>query len=765
MTSSSCRSTVGLATGALVAVLSAEVPYAAAAEPEASLEEVVVSARRREESLQQTPVSIVAFSGADLESRQIATVADVGRFAPNVSFDAGAALAGGSNAVTVFIRGVGQTDFNLTVDPGVGLYVDGVYVSRSVGALLDTAAIEQVQILRGPQGTLFGKNTIGGAVVLTSRRPGDTLAFAADVATGRYGRVDVKTVLDVPFGERLRGLFSIARFTRDGYVRRLSDGGEMGDRDQWSGRATLEWDALDALTLNLTVDAMRARERAAGIELLTVDENGLFAVTHNIFQNATTCAPGVPGRGTDPRCYTDRWVTDTDYTTFAGDRNASDTDVRGAALTATWRAGWGEIKSITAYRELDSSFLLDADGSPLAIASTANDYRQDQLSQELQFTGTSFDERLKWLAGLYLLRERGTDRNSLDWSIGAAVSGGSVDNDSAAAFAQLTWSLTPAASLSAGLRYTDESKRFTPDQSLLAFDPTVSAVLFGAGLTDLSGQPLTAGDLLLPRIEAETSAREVTPSVTVDYRITDAAFAYATFSRGFKSGGFTQRVFPPLPAAPSFDPEFVDNYEVGIKTELFDRRMRLNLAAFTMNYTDLQITVTRFVAPTIENAGKARSRGAELDFEARPFGALRVAGGIGYTDADYRRVPANAAPVTVSSRLPNAPRWTGTLAMAADVARIGSGLLRAHADWSYKGEHYKDAANSAALRQGGYGLLGANLTWESDAARWVLSAGVTNVADKRYLVTGNADLSGGGYAYGIFGRPREWFLSIGYRVD
>jgi iron complex outermembrane receptor protein len=563
--------------------------------------------------------------------------------------------------------------------------------------------------------------------------------------------------------DRVRTRVSLASFERDGHVVRLSDGGRMGGRDQLAGRLVTEFDASDRLTFALALDGTRTREEAAALDLLALDEAGLFPVAHNILGNGASCAPGVPGRDSNPLCYTSQWLTESPYATWASDRNESEADVWGAALTATWRTPRFTVKSITAYRDLESRFFLEADGSPLDVANSGNDYSQDQLSQEIQLTGESSDGRTQWLAGLYAMRERGRDVNTLQWAIGGGISGGVVENDSRAAFAQLTRRFGDSWSLTAGIRYTDEDKRFTPEQYLTAFDPTVSAILFGAGLTNLSGGPLVAGDRLLPLVEVKATASEFTPAVTLDYRFDEHAFAYATYSRGFKSGGFTQRVFPPLPTAPSFAPEFVDNYEVGLKSELLDRRLRLNAALFYMKYTDLQITVTRFLAPTIENAGEARSRGVELELETLLSDRVRFAAGIGYTDAEYRRVPVNAAPVTPNSRLPNAPEWTANAAFVAELVRGTAGTLTLNADWTYRGEHYKDAANTAALRQGGYGLVGASLDWTSTDERWSLRGGATNLGDVTYLVTGNADPGGGGYVYGVVSRPREWFLDLGYR--
>ncbi len=735
------------------------------------LEEITVTARKREESLQDTPISISAFSADAIAARQMSTIADVGHFTPNMSFDSASAISGSSNSATVFIRGVGQTDFNLTIDPGVGIYLDGVYVSRSVGALLDTADLEQIQVLRGPQGTLFGKNTIGGAVVLTSRAPGDEPGLSAELTTGRFGRLDGKFNFNLPVTDRAAVRASISRQSRDGYGSRLTDGQELGDRDSWSGRIVGSLEATETLSLTLAIDGTRSREHSPPIKLLEINEFGFFPMIYNNFvAGGQGCAQFQPdGSMTptaldNPSCQNAQWLTDGPYTNHNTQPDDSNLDLWGVSLTADWDLSWAGVKSITAYRDLDSSFTLEHDGSPLDATSSANEYSQWQFSQEFQLQGATANNRLQWLAGLYYFKEKGADRNFLSNFNPQAISfmsGGKVDNDSYASFAQLTYDLTDALSLTLGGRYTYEKKRFLPEQEVLFIDTAVAGFMAMIGITDVNGDggPLQAGSLLLPQLEGSVSAKEFTPAVTLDYRLSDEAMAYASYSKGFKSGGFTQRVFPPLTQVPDFAPEFAESYEIGLKTEFFDRRLRLNAAAFHMDYTDLQVLVTEFIAPTVQNAGKARIKGFEANFEARPFDWLHLDGGVGLTDAAYRDISPAAAPVTVASKLPNAPEWTANLGANIYLYTGAIGELSVRADWAYRGDHFKDAVNTPLLHQSGYGLWNLSTTFIDGGDRWSLTAGVTNLGNERYLVSGYSDIDGVGTTYGIFSRPREWFVT------
>ena len=289
-----------------------------------ALEQIIVTARRTEENIQDTPVAVTALSSAALEERAVENISEIAPYVPSLRFDPAAAISGSSNSATVFIRGVGQTDFNLTIDPGVGIYLDGVYISRSVGALLDTADVERIEVLRGPQGTLFGKNTIGGAIAITSRRPADRPEFGAEVATGSLDRADVRLTASAPLTDTWRAHFTGAMFTRDGYVDRLWDGEESSDRDSLSGRLVSESTPSTDVTLTLALDGSRAREATVGATALRIHEVNPspatipvhFPTISNLLLNGAQCAPPNPNRLSDPACYNEQWLTGDPRETF-----------------------------------------------------------------------------------------------------------------------------------------------------------------------------------------------------------------------------------------------------------------------------------------------------------------------------------------------------------------------------------------------------------------------------------------------------------------
>jgi iron complex outermembrane recepter protein len=769
-------STLALASPAMSQVTEGAANNAEAqSQDESGLGEIVVTARKRAENLQDTPISVAAFSGETLEQKQVNSVGDLGRFTPNVSLEQGASISGSSSAVTAFIRGVGQTDFNLTIDPGVGLYVDGVYVSRSVGALLDTLDLEQVQVLRGPQGTLFGKNTIGGAIVLTSRKPSDKFELIAEATTGRYNRADGRLTVNIPLSETVSLRAGGSVQTRDGYVRRLFDGGKSGNKNSLSGRVQLFIKPTPDFSLLLAADGTRTREQAIATSLVAVDENAQFPFFHNKILNAASCgAPGTPTPRNDV-CYTSRWITGDRFTTWAGGPNYSNLDLWGVSLTAEYDLGAATIKSITAYRDLKSSFYLDVDQSPRVIDETSNVYSQNQFSQEFQISGTAFNDRLKYLAGLYYLKEKGVDRNTLEFTIARFLSGGAVNNDSYAAFAQATYEVTDKFNLTLGARYTSEKKRFKPDQVILrdglGGDLLLLSRCFVRPTPILPPNPTCAadptfnpnGNLILPRTERVAKANEFTPAVTLDYKFNDDVLGYVSYSKGFKSGGFTQRVFPPLPEAPSFGPEFVSSYEIGLKTEFFDRKVRLNTAAFYTDYSDLQIIVADGIAPTVRNAGKARIKGFEAELEIAAIDRVRLQGGLGYTDAEYRTISPQAAPVTVNSQLPNAPKWTATANIVIDAVKADWGKVTLLGDWSYKSGHHKEAINSPGTFQPAYSLFGASVAVGLLDERLLVSVGGTNLSNKNYILTGYDNIGAQGHIEVTPARPREWYLRVKFK--
>ncbi|HKX23256.1 MAG TPA: TonB-dependent receptor plug domain-containing protein, partial [Rhizorhapis sp.] len=354
------------------------------------LEDIVVTARKVRENLQDTPIAITALSQAALEQRQMTNIASIDRFAPNVAFNTSSPISGTRSSASVFIRGVGQTDFTLTTDPGVGIYLDGVYIARSIGSVLDILDVERVEVLRGPQGTLFGRNTIGGAISLTSRRPGQKLSAQASVTTGSFDRLDVKASADIPITGTLSSSVSVARFTSKGYIDRPYIGDKTGGDNRWAGRIALAWTPSSTFRLDLSADGTRVREKSCCGELVAVYP-GLFAQFHN-----AVIAPGlVPELGA-AAFFNEQSLPTKAFQDNSGFAVPSTLDLWGVSASAEWDATDSlTAKSITAYRELDSTNGRDADHSPVVIGQTFDIYNSHQFSQEFQLLGKLFDNRVR----------------------------------------------------------------------------------------------------------------------------------------------------------------------------------------------------------------------------------------------------------------------------------------------------------------------------------------------------------------------------------
>jgi iron complex outermembrane receptor protein len=824
------------------------------------LEEIVVTARRREESLQDTPVSITAFSGEALESQHIDRLNGIGKFTPNLIFDTGATFSGANSSASVFIRGIGQVDFTLTTEPGVGIYLDGVYLSQTIGSVLDLVDIEHVEVLRGPQGTLFGRNTIGGAISVTSRKPDNSVHGDVQVTTGRYNRIDVRGSLNFPLTDTLFARFSAATFNRDGFVDapNTPDRDDLGDVDQNIAVLALRFEPNDRFTADLTVDYSDHDESGVPSVLVGSFDGASLALIgslanpaspnfvpppaplpppsfvdlHNILATVPLgqegCLP--PSPMTPPFCppnivpspvFGQATFGQGDVIDIGNDklRNssslglASKTETSGVGLTLAYDFEWAKLKSITSYRNMEAFTAFDLDGAAVKIGELVDDFDVDQFSQELQLSGVAFDGRLNWLAGLYYFTAQGTNLDDVEFTPVRILSGAKIDNDSAASFAQLTFDATDRLSLTAGLRYTDETKRFIvpdtcyspPKGPATLFDGTVvdcvplqtvidpkflnegfltfvNFPVFPAPggrfcclpISDAAGNVvglipgLESGDEVLPRGTAKRKFSDWTPHVNVAFRWTDTLLTYVSYSEGFKSGGFVQRVFPPKSEVPSFDPETAVVYELGFKWAGLGDRVRLNGALFHTDYEDLQIEVNDGIAPVTRNAAAADIDGFELELTAIPADGWLIQAGIGYLDAEYTSLDpsenftTDLLSLTKDSKLVNTPDWSGNLGLQY-AYHVAGGQLITRADWSYVDDQFKDALNFEQLHQDSYSLLDAYITYVSARKNWELSLFGKNLTDKEYIVSGFANGLTQGRATANLGRPREWGLSLQYR--
>lgn len=747
--------------------------------------EITVTARKREENLQQTPISISAVSSEQLDARGITSIMNLQDTTPNLTFKNIPSNSGVASNAAVYIRGIGQSDFAPGVDPGVGIYVDGVYQGRSVGGVFDMIDIERVEVLRGPQGTLFGRNTIGGAVSITTAKPADYFHGKADVKVGTDNRVNVRGMLNMPLADTLFLKVSGGLFSQDGYVDAPNLGTKLGNQNSQTARAVLLWEAAPDLELILSGDYMRDKNNGAPFVLVGIDVSapGNFGALNNLL------ATGFGALGdcfdaantANPNCLNNQWLSRD--TNFSSRDTFSDIKVWSTALTAAWDINNDiQLKSISSYRKVDGLFAVDYDHTPTDVAYlTPNVFTQRQFTQELQLLGSALDGRLDYLFGLYYFQEKGKDIGPIDFNAVFAQSGGFYNYKSWAAFSQLTYEITDKLSLTAGARYTEDRKKFLPDQFIIEdrvgdlFGPANGTLVLSRCFVR-SGPPILPPDVsctadpvlnpdgnrILPFVTVRSDAERLTPMVNLAYQWSPDIMTYVTFSQGYKSGGFTQRIFPPESTMPTFEPETVDSYEAGLKLTALDRMLRFNVAAFHTDYSEIQLLVdgTPFgrLGPFYINAGDAEIKGFEAEATLAPGSGWLITGSAGLTDAKYTRLN-NTVGLTLASKFNYVPKWTlsGSIQKRIELDRAGS--LTPRVDWTYRSATFNNinGLNDALLYQPAFSLLNANVGWEDLEGRYTLQLGVDNLTDKKFQAFGNFQQSFGTKT-ASFDRGRQWYV-------
>ena len=717
-------------------------------------EEIIVSARRRDERLIDVPVAVSAFGQKDLERLQAVDLSGLQGAAPNVNIVQG---RGSATSANIFIRGIGQPDALQTFDPAVGVYVDGVYLSRIQGALLGLFDVERIEVLRGPQGTLYGKNTIGGAISIVSKKP-DLNSLKGEVSAlyGSYDQVLLNGYVSAPLVADKLALSVAGQWDkRDGLVTDPLTGRRYNDRDSLTGRAILRAKPAERVELSLAGDYTRQRN-ALTLGYPTAPLGGIRPV------------PASPYGDYDFRA----------STSFRGDEGQR-LDHWGLSLTANVElSDIFSLTSITAYRKLRPDLFIDIDASEAELGDVFVGIDQEQFSQELQLKWES--ERFRGVMGLYYLDEvvRSHQEAYADDLLGIPFTRLVDDRQrtrSYAAFGQATYDVTDQVSVTAGLRYTHEDREYdraTSVATLPAFAAFFPAFRF----------PL---DLPAPfNNDRKASFGAWTPSLTLSYKPTPDTLVYASASRGFKSGGFNGRANSPNDVTlvingqsqfvTSFRPETVWTYEGGAKGSFLDGRVRLSANAFLSDYKDFQARVgggSLGVFPVL-NAGQLRIWGIEAEAAVRPTDRWNLRAAFGYLDAGYRefndgrRAPAfscNPTGTQVVCTPPFAPPISLTLASDYTLPLGSVGSLTFGGDARFVDAHFLSVDNRPNLREPGYWLANAYVQFDAADRRWYLRGGVKNLTDARYRTDGQEFSSVGNIQTVYFGDPRTWNATVGFR--
>lgn len=717
------------------------------------LNDIVVVARKRSENIQSVPISITAISGDTLRAQGARNVEDIALTVPNLSISSSSANL---SAPLYSIRGQVQNDVTAAIDQSVGVYVDGVYWARATGSNASLLDLAQVEVLKGPQGTLFGRNTTGGAVVIRSNDP--DYAGVSGSASGFFGNRDSlggDIVLNLPIiTDKVALRVAGGHDEIDGYIKDTVSGGKLGGRDHWIGRAKLRLDPTEKLNILLSAEYFDFRGGGPANKLIYLvpafdgagNPQGLAALQALIESGFTNDASGLVGG--DP------------FTVSPGTRPRTRSDTQTYSGTATLETSFGEAKTIVAYRRTNDFSALDNDGTPYQIFDVPlNRSRVRQWSVETNFTGTGFDDRLQWTTGMYLFDEKGFDVLAaavVPAILGATPlrpTGSDVNNRSMAVFAQATYKLSPSLSLTGGLRYSIDDRDKVQTQVIL--DPAAPNCTAG-----------TTPNAARGRCEAsfQRSDADVSYLLSLDYRVASDVLLYARTARGYRAGGFNSRGGADRPDGDSFGPETVTDYEVGIKSEWFDRRLRVNAAAYYSQYSDIQSTLLTIDPNTgqgitlVQNAAKGRIAGGEVEVTAAPVKGLVLTGAVGYTDAKFLKFE-DASGDRSNEAFPLTPKWTYSIG-GQFTQDMQFATLTMRADYGYRGRIvFQRNLFPPYTEAPGRGLLNGRVGLGFNDNKYEIAAYGRNILNKTYrdfsLDVASAGL---GFISALYGRPREYGL-------
>lgn len=777
-----------------------------------AIEEITVSARRVEEGLQDAPLAITALSGVELENRGALDVIDFADVAPNVSLKTNGAVSGFAAAPRTSIRGIGQSDFVINTDPAVGMYADGVYLGRSIGSVLDLVDVERVEALRGPQGTLFGRNSTGGAINVISKKPeiGGVTNGSITASLGEDGYSLLRGSVNIPLTDTSAIRVSALKRERDGFIPSLVyDDLALGAEDVTGFKAALRFQPNDTFTLDIDGDISERNDTAAPIVAvnfgdLSVGETGLDnpstgASTSLIARRFNNEAPTGPPIGnsaafqtTDPLCGTDQNYRDTSATClgnyyassrdgtyhswFDNDGNlvaADDQSLEtyGYSARMTWELENITIKTISAWRGFDSSF---TNGSPAPIYVATNDnvlFDQDQSSHEINFSG-NINESVSWLAGVFFQEETGREIVQVRYPLVPPAMAGTllplvnnedrnIDNTSKAIYAQLSAQLTDTLDLTVGARQTEEEK-----------DVVIEATTYPA-----AGPSVNV-------LTGNAEASEPSMMVNLSWDAAEDTMMYLQFSDGFRNGGFPARTpagFTQFQEA-QYGEEFVESWELGLKATTLDGDLRLNAALFTSDYTDMQINATVFDPAlaanvgTIQNVGDSEISGLEIEANYLVNDNFRIDASIGLLDTKLTSINADNGQfvlnngnnlqktITTASgvELPHAPEMQANIG-ANYSFYLGNGAeIRNRLDVFYESDQYATIGNYNQDLIPSTTRLNYMASYMPSDANWEATLGIRNLTNQEDILNTAVETGPRVAYYNVLSRGREAFLQFKY---
>ncbi|MDT0509054.1 TonB-dependent receptor domain-containing protein [Novosphingobium sp. MMS21-SN21R] len=774
-------STAALALGSAMPAFAQEAQ--AQAEPAPTTGEIVVTAQFREQRLQDTPLSITAVDAALLSSRNQTDISQIAAQAPNVQLTQMGGAFGSSMAA--YIRGIGQYDFNPAYEPGVGIYIDDVYFATLTGSVMDLLDLDRVEVLRGPQGTLTGRNSIGGAIKLFSAKPTSGNSGTVEATYGSRQRTDIRATANFELAENLYARIAGVYKRQEGYVDQIDYGcANPGNPLGIGGNASTPSDCVVAKLGEKSYAGLRGSLR------YNPTDNFDWIVTGDYTYENRTNAAGVmsatlPAKtgGVDFTC--GRFCTYANFYMPAGGQatqayyTPNTTRFEGWGVSSNLTIGLSDslkLQAITAYRKYNQTFGTDDDYTPFSLIAGAgfNDLDFKFFSQELRLNG-QIGDNIDWTVGGFYNNQTSVyfTRQDIRYIVPIGVpalflqfqGNDPIKANSKAAFGTVILHPSDAFTITGGIRYTKEHKDYT----------FVRTQWDGGTLNDIFGVGALNGT------KANYDGEKVDWRLSVDYRFSPEVLAYATVSTGFKGGGVTARPFTKNQAVNgTFDPETLRAYEVGLKTDLFDRMVRLNLSAFYNDYKNIQLPIgdcsaldgfapgtDPFPCAAIQNAGDGEMYGLEAEFSAHPVEGLDIDASLSWIDGKWKRIDTAAQGALRVEDPITTPAWRGSLGIQYKADLGTSGSITPRFDLTYVGKQtigrLINAGVFSPLQYNPSITLGnARLTWKNEAEDLAVSVEVQNLFDKYYYLPLRfaAVYAFVGTAYSNVGRPREWALTV-----
>lgn len=718
-----------------------------------AIEEIVVTAQKRSENLQDVPVSVTALTSDALAARGVNNVLALNNLAPGMRISAGDAAANPK----IYIRGVGLSDFNPNASSGVGVYVDGVYVGSPLAQMAGFFDLAQVEVLRGPQGTLYGRNTNGGAINITTKRPSQTFGADASLEYGSFNAVTADLGVGGPIVADKLAFRAAAQYVEDdGYTHNRVTGHDLNAAKHWAGRLSLLYTPSEDFELLTQVNRYVNRGDATA-----PGHRALFPATPAAAGSDGFCAASAYASG---KCADLLGYADTDNNPRAVDANLEGkdkVDLFGASSQATWKLGGMSLISVTAWQWAHRNDLENTDASPLRMIEINYRSRQHQFTQELRLQSNDPSARLNWVLGVYYMDEQVQDNTRQDvlrdlrplFTTPSNPTGLSLENSVAtfgypytqttkgyAVFGQADYKLTDRLTGTVGLRWSADDKSM-----------------------DYQSQAEDGLIVILTSKQSKTFSA-VSGRLGLRYALSDDANIYATYNRGYKSGGFFGGMATTAQEMEPYDNETLDAYELGLKSEFFDRRVRLNVSGFYYDYKNQQVfaqtTRNGLTVLVLDNAANSKVYGGEAEVTARPIQPLTLSAGVSLLHAKYGDYFTEGKDFT-GNWLPQSPKVTFNAA-ANWVAPLASGAsIVANVDANYSSRVYFDNSNAARLSQDAVWVAGAQVSWRSPDQKIEAGAFARNLFDKTYAVS-ISNIDSLGVDLLSYNRPRSFGVFLRY---